>query len=76
MNEEIQNLKQQIEDLKFILQNHRHLQYDMTKPLTQYIIPMIDGAPTLSAKNGTMTYDKTNNKLYIYNDGWKSVNLT
>lgn len=34
------------------------------------------GTPTGTPDNGTMVYDTTNNRLYVYNGGWKSVVLS
>lgn len=34
------------------------------------------GAPTNPSGNVPMYYDTTNNKLYVYNGGWKSVTLS
>jgi hypothetical protein len=33
------------------------------------------GAPTGTPPNGSMAYDTTNNKFYVYNGAWKSVTL-
>lgn len=33
------------------------------------------GTPAGTPTNGTMVYDTTNNLLYVYNGGWKSVGL-
>lgn len=42
-----------------------------------FVIPMCAGTPTgTPANNGSVVYDTTNNKLYVYNGSWKSVTLT
>ncbi len=41
------------------------------------VIPKCAGAPTgTPSSGGSMVYDTTNNKLYVYNGGWKSVTLS
>lgn len=41
------------------------------------VIPMCAGTPTgTPAGNARMVYDTSNNKLYVYNSGWKSVTLS
>jgi hypothetical protein len=39
-------------------------------------VDTVAGAPTGTPANGTMKLDTTNNRLYIYNGGWKYAALT
>lgn len=55
-----------------------HTHNNLNSPLVDTIVvPLVTGAPTKTPPiSGTMVYDKTNNKLYVYNGAWKSVTLT
>jgi hypothetical protein len=37
-------------------------------------LPTCAGAPTgVPSRNGAMVYDTTNNRIYVYNGGWKKT---
>jgi hypothetical protein len=41
----------------------------------RFVLATVAGTPTGTPPNGTMVYDTTANKLWVYNGAWKSVTL-
>lgn len=82
--EELQNqvssLQNELSQLKDVYYRTHFIDKDIFQNPVYFLgkvnIPKIAGAPTSTPEKGTLIYDTTNNKLYVYNSAWKSVTLT
>jgi len=50
--------------------------YSAVNSLGQLVLATSAGAPSGTPATGTMVYDTTNNKIWVYNGSWKGVALT